>query len=144
MKQPSKQKLNVVTKRLAKRYPCRHLIVLARPDAKFADIINIVQHVSQLDAMNQMIPYLPCLKHMESLPTDLSTMNTKFSELEMYTNHITSLSLKMITAYYTSKGQYFPTSWKKLEGDLILIEAQVQHQGKMIQELCSKAGLLVS
>ena len=99
---------------------------------KFADVVNIVQHVSWLDAMNQMILYLPCLKHMEGLLADLPTMNTKFSKLEMYTNLIPSMPLKMSMAYYASKGQHFPKSWKKLEEDLILIKAQVQRQDKMM------------
>jgi hypothetical protein len=72
---------------------------------------------------------------MEGLPTNLPIMNTKFSKLEMCTNLIISLPLKMSTAYYASKGQHFLTSWKKLEEDLILIEAQVQCQDKMMQEL---------
>ena len=54
-------------------------------------------------------------------------MNTKFSKLEMCTNLIITLPLKMSMGYYASKGQHFPMSWKKVEEDLILIKAQVQH-----------------
>lgn len=111
---------------------------------RLADVVNIVQQVSRLEAMNIMIPYLPCLKHMEGSPADLPTMNSQFSELEMCTNLISTLPLKMSTAYYASKGQHFPTSIKKLEEDLILVEAQVQRQDKMINEIRSKAGLPVS
>ena len=71
-------------------------------------------------------------------------MNIPFSELEMCTNLIATLPMKMSTAYYASKGQHFPTSLKKLEEDLILVEAQVQRQDKLINELRSKAGLPVS
>lgn len=111
---------------------------------RLADVVKIVQQVSRLEAMNLMIPYLPCLKHMEGSPAGLPTMNTSFSELEMCTNLISTLPMKMSTAYYASKGQHFPTSMKKLEEDLILVEAQVQRQDKMINELRSKAGLPVS
>ena len=76
--------------------------------------------------------------------TDLPMMNTSSSELEMCTNLITTLPLKTSTAYYTSKGQHFPTSTKKLKEDLILVEAQVQRQDEMINELRAKAGLPVS
>ena len=111
---------------------------------RLADVVKIVQQVSRLENMNQMIKYLPCLKHMEGSPDNLPTMNSQFSELEMCTNLIATLPMKMSTAYYASKGQHFPTSMKKLEEDLILTEAQVQRQDKMINELRSKAGLPVS
>ena len=97
---------------------------------RLADVVTIVQQVSCLEAMNTMIPYLPCLKHMEGSPTDLPTMNIQFSKLEMCTNLISVLPPKMSTAYYASKGQHSPTSMEKLEEDLILVEAQVQRQEK--------------
>ena len=91
-----------------------------------------------------MIKYLPCLKHVEGSPTDMLTMNKPFSELEMCTILITTLPLRMSTAYYASKGQHFPQDMKKLEEDLILVEAQVQRQDKIMRELRSQAGLPVS
>ena len=110
---------------------------------RLADAVTIVQLCSPLQDMNAMIQYLPCLKHSEGSPADMPTMNKKFSELEMCTNLISTLSMKMSTAYYASKGQHFPTNFKKLEEDLILTEAQVQRQDNMINELRSKAGLPV-
>ena len=62
----------------------------------------------------------------------------------MCTNLIATLPMKMSTANYASKGQYFPTSMKNLKEDLILTKAQVQRQDKMINELRFKAGLPVS
>ena len=111
---------------------------------KLQDPVTIVQHVSRLTSMNQMIKYLPCLKHVEGSPTDMPTMNKPFSELEMCTILITTLPLRMSTAYYASKGQHFPQDMKKLEEDLILVEAQVQRQDKIMRELRSQAGLPVS
>ena len=94
--------------------------------------------------MNAMIQYLPCLKHIKGLPADMPTMNKKFSELEMCTNLITSLPMKMSTAYYASKGQHFPTNFKKLKEDLTLIKAQVHCQDKIINKMRQKPGLSVS
>ena len=111
---------------------------------RLADVVKIVQQVSRLESMNQMIKYLPCLKHMEGSPADMPTMNKPFSELEMCTNLIATLPMKMSTAYYASNGQYFPVSMKKLEEDLILVEAQVQRQDKIMRELRAQAGLPVS
>ena len=108
-----------------------------------ADVVSIVQLCSRLQDMNAMIQYLPCLKNSLGSPADMPTMNKKFSELEMCTNLISTLPMKMSTAYYASKGKHFPTDFKKLEEDLILTEAQVQRQDKLINELRSKAGLPV-
>lgn len=71
-------------------------------------------------------------------------MNIQFSKLEMCTNLISVLPPKMSTAYYASKGQHSPTSMEKLEEDLILVEAQVQRQDKMINERRLTVGLPVS
>lgn len=71
-------------------------------------------------------------------------MNIQFSKLEMCTNLISVLPPKMSTAYYARKGQHSPTSMEKLEEDLILVEAQVQRQDKMINERRLTVGLPVS
>ena len=108
---------------------------------RLADGVDVVQLFSRMDAMNRAIPYLPCLKHMKDAPADMPTMNQKFSELEMCTNVISTLPLKMSTVYYSSKGQHFPQDIKKLEEDLILVEGQVKRQDKIINELRAKVGL---
>ena len=108
---------------------------------RLAEDVDIVQLFSRMDVMNRAIPYLPCLKHMKDAPTNMPTMNKKISELEMCTNVISTLPLKMSTVYYSSKGQHFPQDIKKLEEDLILVKGQVKRQDKIINELRAKAGL---
>ena len=68
------------------------------------NVVNIVQQIACLETINTMMSYLPCLKHMEGSPTDLPTMSPKFSKLEMCSNLISMLPLKMSTTYYASKG----------------------------------------
>ena len=102
---------------------------------RLADAVTIMQQCSRLEDMNAMIQYLPCLKHREGSPVKMPTMNKLSSELEMCTNLIATLSMKMSTMYYASKGQHFPTDFKNLEEDLILVEAQVQRQEKIINKM---------
>jgi len=111
---------------------------------KLGDTVRIVQLFSRMKDLNDMMKYLPCLKHIEGLPANLPTMNVPFSELDMCTNIIGALPVPMSTAYYASKGQHFPVCMKKLEEDLILIEASVQRQHKMMNDLRARAGLPTS
>ena len=131
-----KMTLLVATQDAAERMK-RYMTTIVRK----AEEVKIVQFFSRMHALNEMIEYLPCLKHVEDSPVDLPIMNVPFTELDMCTNILSALPVKMTVAYYASKGQHFPTSMKKLEEDLILVEAQVQRQDKMMQDLCSKAGI---
>ena len=131
-----KMVLLVATQDAAERMK-RYMTTIVRK----AEEVKIVQFFSRMHALNEMIEYLPCLKHVEDSPADLPKMNEPFTELDMCTNILSALPVKMTVAYYASKGQHFPTSMKKLEEDLILVEAQVQRQDKMMQDLRSKAGL---
>ena len=131
-----KMTLLVATQDAAERMK-RYMTTIVRK----AEEVKIVQFFSRMHALNEMIEYLPCLKHVEDSPVDLPIMNVPFTELDMCTNILSALPVKMTVAYYASKGQHFPTSMKKLEEDLILVEAQVQRQDKMMQDLRSKAGI---
>jgi hypothetical protein len=131
-----KMTLLVATQDAAERMK-RYMTTIVRK----AEEVKIVQFFSCMHALNEMIEYLPCLKHEEDSPADLPIMNVPFTELDMCTNILSALPVKITVAYYASKGQHFPTSMKKLEEDLSLVEAQVQRQDKMMQDLRSKAGI---
>ena len=108
---------------------------------KKADIVTIVQLLSHLTVLNEMTRYLPCLKHIENLPSDLKKMNVPFTKLKMCTNVIASLPLLISTWYYAQKGMHFPTKLNTLKEDLICITLSVQRHDKMIADIRAKAGI---
>ncbi len=97
--------------------------------------------IDQMRFANEISVYLPCMKHAEDSPVLWPTMNVPFSEMEMCIHVINALPMNLAAVYWASKGIHFPVSLKALNEDLWLVEAQVNHTTKAMDELRKNAGL---
>ncbi len=95
-----------------------------------SDKINCYILIERMKWANEVIKYLPCMKHVENSPSGWPIMNTPFSEIELCIHIINALPLDLAVAYWVSKGQHFPTCVKTLGDDLKLVEAQVKQTAK--------------
>ena len=90
---------------------------------------------------NEVIKYLPCMKHKEGSPAGWQTMNVPFSEIELCIHVIAALPINLATAYWSVKDQHFPVCLRTLGDDLKLVEAQVNRNQRALDDLRKHAGI---
>ena len=100
--------------------------------------ITIEQGVTRFFDMNKKLAYLPCLKHKEGAPSDWPALNTPFSELESCGIVLYSTPLRVVTAWYASGHNEFPTDLKTLMYQLSRIVDDTEEQYKLLTNIHSK------
>ena len=80
--------------------------------------ITIKMGVARVVEMNEALPYLPCLKHKEGAPAAMSSMNIKYTDIELCTIVLNAVNLTVSTAYYAAVQNEFPTDITRLTAQL--------------------------
>ena len=100
--------------------------------------ITIEQGVTRFWDMNQKLAFLPCLRHKEGAPSAWPALNTPFSELESCGIVLYSTPLRIVTAWYASGHNEFPTDLKALMYQLSRIVDDTAEQYKLLTTINSK------
>ena len=103
--------------------------------------ITIEMGVGRVIDMNECLPYLPCLKHKEGSPTEMTAMNVKYTEIELCTIVLNAVNLRTSTAYFASVQNEFPTDLTKLTQQLTRVCDQNKEHKRMLNDLASRMGL---
>ena len=90
---------------------------------------------------NEIIKYLPCMKHVEDSPVGWLMMKVPFLEIKMYIHMIIALPMNLVIVYWANKGVRFPLSLKIRVDNLKLVEAHVNHTMRAMDELRKNARL---
>jgi hypothetical protein len=105
--------------------------------------ITIEMGVGRVIELNDALPYLPCLKHKEGAPTEMTAMNVKYTEVELCTIVLHAVNLRTSTAYYASVQNEFPTDLTRLTQQLTRVCDQNKEHKRLLNDLASRMGVKV-
>ena len=103
--------------------------------------VTIKMGAGRVIEMNNTLPYLPCLKYKEGVPTVMSAMNTKYTEIELCTTVLNAANLTVLTAYYDAVHNEFPTYITRFTAQLTRVCNQNTEHKILLNDLDSRMGL---
>jgi hypothetical protein len=103
--------------------------------------ITIEMGVGRVIEINDALPYLPCLKHKEGAPNEMTAMNVKYTEIELCSIVLNAVNLRTSTAYYASVQNEFPTDITRLTLQLTRVCDQNKEHKRLLQDLAARMGL---
>ena len=94
--------------------------------------VSVEQGVSRILEIDQMTPYLPCLKNEEGTPASMEALNRRFTGFEMCQIVLDACPEDLSTAYYASGQSRFPVDVEELTRSLVFLEtSQRESQRKL-------------
>ena len=92
---------------------------------KKPDKVTSKDFIERMVYANDVVKYMPCLRHKEGCPTTWETGNVPETEIRMCTHVLNALPQTIREGYHASHGTHFPVCLTNLGEDLTFIEANV-------------------